>query len=392
MAQRYEITQDDKVYILSTILINDKLRIECQDTNYPSSQTYSRDYTMNELLSLSNIFNYTPTIVEAENELDMAIERKNIRIINLGNIIEVLFTIEMNSFSQEVSFQLFPTQNYQKINSVENVLPPATIGQIISVNNPTYNNVMGFPAYQTNEQNDYPDCTYSTRNPNVIQTITRNEENDYPDCTYSTRNPNVIQTITRNEENDYPDCTYSTRNPNVIQTTTSYEIPMDQDRITKIELDENLVKNEHMRLLQRLNNLQTFIQAIKKRTNNIRQENGILNQKTAELKKIYRDLLEAEAALMAENDELRREKQELILKKNELDFYIRDHYAHGYVKEVNIPLEQKRRRPTNVSKREKQFRGGYSSSRARNNTLEDDKGYSSAEANRTYSENFRKKI
>ena len=368
MAQRYEITQDDKVYILSTILINDKLRIECQDTNYPSSQTYSRDYTMNELLSLSNIFNYTPTIVEAENELDMAIERKNIRIINLGNIIEVLFTIEMNSFSQEVSFQLFPTQNYQKINSVENVLPPATIGQIISVNNPTYNNVMGFPAYQTNEQNDYPDCTYSTRNPNVIQTITRNEENDYPDCTYSTRNPNVIQ------------------------TTTSYEVPMDQDRITKIELDENLVKNEHMRLLQRLNNLQTFIQAIKKRTNNIRQENGILNQKTAELKKIYRDLLEAEAALMAENDELRREKHELILKKNELDFYIRDHYAHGYVKEVNIPLEQKRRRPTNVSKREKQFRGGYSSSRARNNTLEDDKGYSSAEANRTYSENFRKKI
>ena len=221
MAQRYEVTQYDKVYIISTIIINDKIRIECQDINVPSSPIYAREYTMNDLISLNNIFHYIPTIIEAQNELDNSIERKDIRILNLGDIIELLFTIQKNSYTQEVSFQLFPTQNIQKVNYATNILPSTTVAPIISVNNPGYNNIIGFQTYQTNEENDYPDCTYSTRNPNVYQ--------------------------------------------NVYQTTTSYVNPLDQDRITKIELDENLVKNEHMRLIQRLNNLKGYIQAIKKK-------------------------------------------------------------------------------------------------------------------------------
>lgn len=61
-------------------------------------------------------------------------------------------------------------------------------------------------------------------------------------------------------------------------------------------------------------------------------------------------MIEAEAALRGENDDLRREKHELILKKNELGFYINEHHDHDTVREVNIPLDDKRRRPTNVSK------------------------------------------
>jgi len=38
-----------------------------------------------------------------------------------------------------------------------------------------------------------------------------------------------------------------------------------------------------------------------------------------------------------------------------------DHHNHDTVREVNIPIDEKKRRPTNVSKREKQFGGGYSS-------------------------------
>ena len=117
------------------------------------------------------------------------------------------------------------------------------------------------------------------------------------------------------------------------------------------------------------------IQMINKQTSEIRGENGLLNSKTLELKKQYNNLIEAEAALRAENDELRREKHELILKKNELVFYMNEHHNHDTVKEVNIPLDEKRRRPTNVSKREKQFGGGYSSSRVNNNN---NMGYTSS--------------
>ena len=96
-----------------------------------------------------------------------------------------------------------------------------------------------------------------------------------------------------------------------------------------------------------------------------------MNRRIVPLKRIYRDLLDAEAALMLENDELKKERHELILKKNELGFYMNDHHDHDTVKEVNVPYEVKRRRPTNVSKKEKQFGGGGYSS------LPQNKGYTS---------------
>ena len=109
----------------------------------------------------------------------------------------------------------------------------------------------------------------------------------------------------------------------------------------------------------------------------------MLNSKTLELKKQYNNLIEAEAALRAENDELRKEKHELILKKNELAFYMNDNHDHDTIKEVKIPIDDKRRRPTNVSKREKQFGGGYTSNMTYKSTSQD-VGYSSYNNNKGY--------
>ena len=75
-AQRYQVTQDDKDYILSTNIINNKIRIECQDNNFNGSQIYVRELSKNELLSLSNIFNYLPSLTDIENELNNAIENQ----------------------------------------------------------------------------------------------------------------------------------------------------------------------------------------------------------------------------------------------------------------------------------------------------------------------------
>ena len=81
-AQRYQVTQEDKEYILSTSLVNDKLRIECLDNNYQSSQIYSRELSKNDFSSLSNIFNYMPTLFDIQNQLNNAIEREQVHITN----------------------------------------------------------------------------------------------------------------------------------------------------------------------------------------------------------------------------------------------------------------------------------------------------------------------
>ena len=314
-AQRYQVTQDDQDYIVSVAVIGDKITLECQDNNMPSNPIYGKDYTLNELHQYSKIFDYTPSVMDVENEIVNAIENHKVSISNQGNIIEIIFDFEYNSISQELTFQL-PLQTQKPIQNF--AVAPITPME----SQPIYKDIT-IPNYQ---------------NPVIVQ------EDDAPDCTYSTKGPQLYQ--------------YQTE----VQTQIGCGCPMDHDRIDKIEFDSNLIRNEHEQLRQRLNGLKTNIHLIKKKTSDIKTENGILNMKTLELKKQYKDLLEAEAYLIAENDELRKENHELLLRKNELGFYIVDHHDHDNVREVNIPMEHKSRRPTNVSKREKKLGGGYTSS------------------------------
>ena len=286
---------------------------------------------MQELKSFSEIFSFINTPLEALNELNNSIDRQQVKITNKGEIMEILFNVQFNSYSQELTFQL-PLLSKSNQNYIQT-------GPMTKISEPVP------PSFQYEE------------NKPLIMGVTgpRNDENDYPDCTYSTK---------PNQE------TYQPQPVQEIQTQTVQEVGCgcipDHDRINKIEANTQFLKGEHEGLKQRLNDLKIKIQLLNKQTSDIRGENGMLNAKTLELKKQYNNLIEAEAALRVENDELRREKHELILKKNELMFYMNDHHNHDTVREVNIPYDEKRRRPTNVSKREKQF-GGYSSSRINNN-------------------------
>ena len=313
---RYQITQDDKDYILSNTIIRDKLRIECQDNNYGYSLKYSKDYTLQDLLSFGDIFNYTSSIEEIQNELNNAIESEQIRISNLGNYMEIAFNIQVNTYSQELTFQLPMKQELTPKYITSETTTAAPISTTVYNKEPIYTDIH-IPTYETSTQQ--------------IQ--------DYPYLEEGTP-----QQFYQNTQYDM-----------------GYNSPLDHDRIDKIERNTYLLRGENDNLRQRLNDLKMKMQILKKETYDIRGENGNLNMLTLELKKQYKNLLEAEGALREENDELRKENHELILKKNELEFYVKDYPNYDTVREVNIPMDEKRNRPTNVSKREKQFGGGYSS-------------------------------
>ena len=320
-ASRYQVTQDGKEYILSTSIINDKIRIECQDNNFSPIPVYYRDYSLKDLSSFSEIFTFIPNIIEAQNALNNTIEQQQVKFTNLNQLMEITFTVQIKKYVQELIFQL-PMRT--------------TLGTpVTKISSPTITDV-----------EDYPDCTYSTR-PNVPRQVQVEVPVSVPQEIYQ-----------------QPEPTY----------------PLDHDRINKIENNSALIKENHEQLKQILNNLKSKIQMIKKQTGDIRKENGILNMKTLELKKQYNNLIEAESALRMENDDLRREKHELILRKNELGFYISEPQSYDSVREVNIPIDEKRRRPTNVSKKEKQFGGGYSSNMGYKSTSKN-KGYTSSYAN-----------
>ena len=85
-------------FLQTTKRINNKIIIECQDNNYESSPVYSRDYTLLDLTSFSEIFSFTPSIVEAQNELNNSIERQEVKITNEGDYMEIVFNVKVNSY------------------------------------------------------------------------------------------------------------------------------------------------------------------------------------------------------------------------------------------------------------------------------------------------------
>ena len=53
---RYQLEQDNKIYILTTSILGDKLKLVCQDSN---SQTFFGAFNLNDLLRISRYFQST---------------------------------------------------------------------------------------------------------------------------------------------------------------------------------------------------------------------------------------------------------------------------------------------------------------------------------------------
>ena len=91
---RYRLDQsDNKVYILSTSLVNDKLKLTCQDSN---SQTYIGAFTLLDLLNLSKYFKTTRSVDQVQQYLNGIVEKQRVEIYQDDKCIKVLLHLINN--------------------------------------------------------------------------------------------------------------------------------------------------------------------------------------------------------------------------------------------------------------------------------------------------------
>ena len=90
---RYQLEQDNKVYILSTSLVNDKLKLLCQDSN---SEKYLGEFTMNDLLKLSRYFNSAGNVEKVQTYLNGIIEKQRVGIFAEENVIKIVLYLINN--------------------------------------------------------------------------------------------------------------------------------------------------------------------------------------------------------------------------------------------------------------------------------------------------------
>ena len=91
---RYRLDQsDNKVYILSTSLVNDKLKLTCQDSN---SQTYVGAFTLLDLLNLSKYFKTTRSVDQVQQYLNGIVEKQRVEIYQDDKCIKVILHLINN--------------------------------------------------------------------------------------------------------------------------------------------------------------------------------------------------------------------------------------------------------------------------------------------------------
>ena len=146
---RYQLEQDNEIYILSTSLLNDKLKLVCKDSN---SQKFIGEFSMNDLLNLSRYFSTARTIEQVQNYLNGIIEKQRVAIFPEDNIIKVTLYL-VNNDKIIIPLNKIISSNYS--NNTNNINSNSfNTNNIISNNNINNNYYEYENLFPQNQQNN----------------------------------------------------------------------------------------------------------------------------------------------------------------------------------------------------------------------------------------------
>ena len=90
---RYQLEQDNKIYILATSLLGDKLKLVCQDSN---SQTFFGAFNLTDLLKISRYFQSIHSVEQIQKYLNGIIEKQRVSISQNGTIVMIILYLINN--------------------------------------------------------------------------------------------------------------------------------------------------------------------------------------------------------------------------------------------------------------------------------------------------------
>ena len=135
--QTYELNQDGHDYILTTGLINEKVRVTCREHIELSSPYYMGEFSLSDLSSIHKYFFLTETIDAAQSEINKAVERQKCGVKNEGNILKVMFYLTIGTDKSNLTLPLTrQIGSYNKLKPSEE--EPQYIGKLNLENKGNY--------------------------------------------------------------------------------------------------------------------------------------------------------------------------------------------------------------------------------------------------------------
>ena len=305
---RYQLEQDNKTYILTTSLINDKLKLKCQDTN---SQTFVGTFNMNDLLRLSRYFSSTNNVEQVQLYLNGIIEKQRIGIFPKENIITiVLYLINQDKIYIPLTLNIndfYNNSNQYFQNQQENIFMDSTNyseTQILDNLSPTYLYNQNDKQIIYNKYNSLP--YYTEQNISKISNISGIGASSFiPEFTNVTFENQELHNMNLSpNKNDLVSIQNVSLFPQADISNNDYNFQIEENKIDKLEDDTNIIKIEQEKIK---NEMKRVLDEASK----LKQENEIFKTENASLSNENKAL----------QDENEKYKEQIINYENEIKIY-----------------------------------------------------------------------
>ena len=319
--QRYQVSQDEKQYILTSSIHKGKVRLTCYEVNSKRNNpsVYVGDFSLNELKRMSSLFYSTLNIEGAQNIINKTIEDQQISIDSNGQYINILLYLDNENQNDYFSLKCLPSSDspaeiiytspirlqtkYIKLPTINTRLPTVHLNEV------TYNDKLNNynKIFHTTPNRRIDDLSLSlTPTSNIIhqQTMRQLNYNDplkqnSQNLDYSNYN---IPSSPKREQIEYivpgsPSTAHfnynvvSSRNNYTTQetvptnqieslrTTSSYN---DIQKVIELQNETNLIKGEHenlkkqaYKLIEEIKQLRNQISILNNENQNLRSNKGI---------------------------------------------------------------------------------------------------------------------
>ena len=351
---QYQLEQDNKKYILTTRLYNDKLQLICNDSN---SQKYTVEYNINDFYKLSRYFNNTKSVEQVQKYINGIIEKQRVGIFEDGNTIKLVLylinndkicipltknisTSNLNSYydyeklfsqNQQNNIIMPTTTNYTEQNYLSDQQILESLGLYQTNSNYYLNNlnINSQPYYIENNNADIISIPSTQITSTTNAAYNKNISSPIKPANNLNINANRSQLIQNNNIiSQYPQANASRNNYNLVQNEIKIG-NIEEDNLTQL-LEQEKIKNEMKRVLDESTKLRKQNESFQTENSALVNENNTLKNENEKFR----------AELINKQNEIKTYKEENEKYKNQFTIFQNTSNAYKQQNEELIKIKE----------------------------------------------------
>ena len=351
---QYQLEQDNKKYILTTRLYNDKLQLICNDSN---SQKYTVEYNINDFYKLSRYFNNTKSVEQVQKYINGIIEKQRVGIFEDGNTIKLVLylinndkicipltknisTSNLNSYydyeklfsqNQQNNIIMPTTTNYTEQNYLSDQQILESLGLYQTNSNYYLNNlnINSQPYYIENNNADIISIPSTQITSTTNAAYNNNISSPIKPANNLNINANRNQLIQNNNIiSQYPQANASRNNYNLVQNEIKIG-NIEEDNLTQL-LEQEKIKNEMKRVLDESTKLRKQNESFQTENSALVNENNTLKNENEKFR----------AELINKQNEIKTYKEENEKYKNQFTIFQNTSNAYKQQNEELIKIKE----------------------------------------------------